>query len=156
MGGNEATLPPHHLLLPPPPPPPPPPPHTHTHTPPPLPLPSQLPPPLSQLPLPPPSSSSLPTPSNNNQVDPGVVRWVRSNPRSYQRTYRMALLYFQALACSGDEQLSNTLRKTYVAVTVRSTVVPGTKFTASKLRGWSWLKPNGLGTRPRSSIFTCT
>ena len=27
----------------------------------------------------------------------------------------MALLYFQALACSGDEQLSNTLRKTYVA-----------------------------------------
>ena len=53
----------------------------------------------------------------------------------------MALLYFQALPCSGDEQLSNTLRKTYVAVTVRSTVVPGTKFTASKLRGWSWLKP---------------
>ena len=92
--------------------------------------------------------------SNNNQADPGVVRWVRSNPPSY---YRMALLYFQALACSGDEQLSNTLRKTYVAVTVRSsTVVPGTKFTASKLRGWSWLKPNGLGTRPRSSIFTCT
>ena len=68
--------------------------------------------------------------SNNNQADPGVVRWVRSNPPSYQRTYRMALLYFQALACSGDEQLSNTLRKTYVAVTVRSTVVPGTKFTA--------------------------
>ena len=57
--------------------------------------------------------------SNNNQADPGVVRWVRSNPPSYQRTYRMALLYFQALACSGDDQLSNTLRKTYVAVTVR-------------------------------------
>ena len=94
--------------------------------------------------------------SINNQVDPGVVRWVRSNPPSYQRTYRMALLYFQALACSSDEQLSNTLRKTYVAVTVRSTVVPGTKFTASKLRGWSWLKPNGLGTRPPSSIFMCT
>ena len=56
--------------------------------------------------------------SNNNQADPGVVRWVRSNP---PRTYRMALLYFQALACSGDKQLSNTLRKTYVAVTVRST-----------------------------------
>ena len=73
--------------------------------------------------------------SNNNQADPGVVRWVRSNPPSYQRTYRMALLYFQALACSGDEQLSNTLRKTYAAVTVRSTVVPGTKFTPSKLRG---------------------
>ena len=47
--------------------------------------------------------------SNNNQEDPGVVRWVRSNPPSYQRSYRMALLYFQALACSGDEQLSNTL-----------------------------------------------
>ena len=60
--------------------------------------------------------------SNNSQAEPGVVRWVRSNPPSYQRTYRMALLYFQALACSGDEQL-----------TVRSTVVPGTKFTASKI-----------------------